>query len=63
MLLRCPYCQRRGEHVRSDFLGDWVVCPACQFPFSWRETLAESEREGVAARRASGEAIESKFEA
>ncbi|KPK65543.1 MAG: hypothetical protein AMS21_04410 [Gemmatimonas sp. SG8_38_2] len=36
MLLRCPHCQKRAEHSRGDFLGDWVVCPACELPFAWR---------------------------
>jgi hypothetical protein len=41
MLLRCPHCNRSGEHVRSDFFGDWVVCSVCELPFAWREARAE----------------------
>ncbi len=37
MYLRCPHCERRGDHTRSDFFGDWVVCPSCELPFAWRE--------------------------
>jgi hypothetical protein len=49
MLLRCPHCKRSGEHVRSDFFGDWVVCSVCELPFAWREARAE---EGDSGRRA-----------
>jgi hypothetical protein len=45
MLLRCPHCSRSGEHVRSDFFGDWVVCSVCELPFAWREARSESDSE------------------
>jgi hypothetical protein len=45
MLLRCPHCGRSGEHVRSDFFGDWVVCSVCELPFAWREARSESDSE------------------
>jgi hypothetical protein len=45
MLLRCPHCHRTGEHVRSDFFGDWVVCSVCELPFSWRHTHVDGEAE------------------
>ena len=38
MHLRCPHCTKKGDHLRSDFFGDWVVCPKCELPFPWRET-------------------------
>ena len=41
MLLRCPHCNRIRDHIRSDFFGDWVVCPACELPFSWYEAKAQ----------------------
>jgi hypothetical protein len=41
MLLRCPHCNRIRDHVRSDFYGDWVVCPACELPFAWYESRAK----------------------
>jgi hypothetical protein len=40
MLLKCPHCSRAGEHVRSDFFGDWVVCSVCELPFAWRDARA-----------------------
>ncbi len=46
MLLRCPHCNRSGEHVRSDFFGDWVVCSVCELPFAWREARAEENGTG-----------------
>ena len=46
MLLRCPHCKRSGEHVRSDFFGDWVVCSVCELPFAWREARAEENGNG-----------------
>jgi hypothetical protein len=52
MRLRCPHCQKRGEHARSDFLGDWVVCAACRLPFTWRPANgpdAETDTEPAAA--------------
>ncbi|MGD2152026.1 MAG: hypothetical protein PVG79_02085 [Gemmatimonadales bacterium] len=45
MLLRCPHCKRAGEHVRSDFFGDWVVCSVCELPFAWREARTEDDAE------------------
>lgn len=45
MLLRCPHCHARREQARSDFLGDWVVCPVCELPFAWRDSgLGECNR-------------------
>jgi hypothetical protein len=46
MLLRCPHCNRSGEHVRSDFFGDWVVCSVCELPFAWREARAGENGNG-----------------
>jgi len=46
MFLRCPHCRRTGEHVRSDFFGDWVVCPVCELPFAWREAQAGGDGVG-----------------
>ena len=43
MLLQCPHCDRRGDHVRSDFIGDWVVCHVCELPFAWRDAGDEDE--------------------
>jgi endogenous inhibitor of DNA gyrase (YacG/DUF329 family) len=37
MVLECPYCQRAAELMRDDFVGEWVVCPECDQPFSWRD--------------------------
>ena len=51
MLLRCPHCNRSGEHVRSDFFGDWVVCSVCELPFAWREARAEESRAGPGGRK------------
>lgn len=47
MLLRCPHCSRTGEHVRSDFFGDWVVCAVCELPFAWRDARTEDLLEPV----------------
>ncbi len=35
MVLRCPNCSRRSQHLRGDFVGQWVVCPICEVPFAW----------------------------
>lgn len=37
MQLRCQHCRVSSEHVRSAFLGAWVVCHECERPFAWRE--------------------------
>lgn len=37
MILRCPHCEKNADHLRSDFFGDWVVCPKCELPFAWKE--------------------------
>ena len=37
MHIRCPHCRKKGDHLRSDFFGDWVVCPKCELPFPWRD--------------------------
>lgn len=54
MLLRCPHCKRSGEHVRSDFFGDWVVCSVCELPFPWREARAEEGGNGSSANGREG---------
>ncbi len=51
MLFRCPHCNRTGEHVRSDFFGDWVVCSVCELPFAWREARAGGEAETARLNR------------
>lgn len=43
MLLKCPHCTRKGEHVRNDFFGDWVVCAVCELPFAWREARSDED--------------------
>lgn len=43
MILRCPHCDKRADHLRSDVFGDWVVCPKCELPFAWKEA-EDSER-------------------
>ncbi|MEE9133327.1 MAG: hypothetical protein V3U13_07185 [Gemmatimonadota bacterium] len=52
MLLQCPHCLKRAEHRRSDFLGDWVVCPACELPFAWRQSQDELRRAAEKGERA-----------
>lgn len=47
MLLQCPHCDRRGDHVRSDFIGDWVVCRICELPFAWRDAVTEDDQESA----------------
>ena len=37
MILKCPHCEKNADHLRSDFFGDWVVCPTCELPFAWKE--------------------------
>ena len=45
MFLRCPHCDDNADHLRSDFFGDWVVCPFCELPFAWREAHLDEEAE------------------
>lgn len=42
MTLTCPHCRSVTTHIRRDVLGDWVICPACDRHFPWRE--AEQKR-------------------
>ncbi len=49
MLLRCPHCDKNADHMRSDFFGDWVVCPTCELPFAWREARMGELRSSCAA--------------
>ena len=44
MVLECPHCHSTTDHTRSQVFGQWVICPACERPFAWRETRREVGR-------------------
>lgn len=44
MILRCPRCRTKSRHARGDVLGQWVICPACERPFAWRDERLGQER-------------------
>ncbi len=44
MILRCPRCRKKSRHARGDVLGQWVICPACERPFAWRDVRLGQER-------------------
>ena len=46
MVLPCPHCDANADYDRAAFFGHWVVCPACELPFAWREAGAEGEDAG-----------------
>lgn len=56
MTIECPKCRRIGSHERADILGEWVVCPGCLKPFSWREArIPDSENEsGIVSAMTNG---------
>lgn len=41
MRLICPHCLDVAAHAADDFPGEWVVCPACETPFGWRDARAD----------------------
>lgn len=50
MVLTCPKCLSQAELTRSLVLGQWMICPACERPFAWRNAHAAS----AAARQPEG---------
>lgn len=37
LTLQCPHCRAMSGHDRRDILGDWVICPACDRHYPWRD--------------------------
>lgn len=35
MLLQCTHSDRGCEHLRSDSIGNGIVCPACELTLAW----------------------------
>lgn len=55
MLLQCPHCATSGEHMRSDLIGNSVVCPICELPFAWRQAVSEADAASARRQAVTGE--------